>query len=280
MLYVKCGSTRHERYLRSLFYRSAPVIITAMILLAPACRWGDQGGGASTESSGSSSSEFYNSWRDFEGVIEMNGDLGVRPISMIYYIKMSKMRIEDRILNPPGEGVLLWDYSTGKGTALMAPTRTYTIIDFMGMQAEYRKNYNIKEYKFPKLADTGKKETIAGHTCEHYKVTDEQKDYYSGLPVEVNMDMCVAKGLGYLGVGGAEGSMGMPYLAGTEDISNASPEWKSLLEGGAFPLKMSTTRDGQKPYSLEVTKIERKSVDASLFAIPPGYKEAKSPTAP
>jgi len=268
MPYVKCGSTRHERYLRPLFYRSAPVIITAMILLAPACRWGDQGGRASTESS-SSSSEFYDSSRDFEGVIEMKGDLGGRATSMVYYIAKSKMRIEVKIFDPPGETVLLWDYSTGKGTALMAPTRTYTIIDFMGMQAEYRKSHNIKEYKFPKLADTGKKETIAGHACEHYLVGDEQ-----------NMDMCVAKGLGYLGVGGAEGSMGMPYLAGTEDISNASPEWKSLLEGGAFPLKMSTIRDGQKPDRLEVTNIEQKSVDASLFAIPPGYKEAKSPTAP
>jgi len=174
----------------------------------------------------------------------------------------------------------LWDYSTGKTTSLMPATRTYMIMDVLAMQAEYRKNYNIKEYKFPKLADTGKKETIAGHTCEHYKVTDEQKDYYSGLPVEVNMDMCVAKGLGYLGVGGAEGSMGMQYLAGIEDISKAGPEWRSLLEGGAFPLKMSTIRDGQKPDRLEVTNIEQKSVDASLFAIPPGYKEAKSPTAP
>src|SRR5215471_20582956 len=139
MLYVKRSSTRPERYLKSLFYRSLQMIITVMILLAPACRWGDQGDRASTESSGSSSSEFYNSSRDFEGVIEMNGDLGVRPISMIYYIKMSKMRMEGKILNPPGETILLWDYSTGKGTGLMAPTRTYTIIDFMGMQAEYRK---------------------------------------------------------------------------------------------------------------------------------------------
>jgi hypothetical protein len=201
-------------------------------------------------------------------VIEMKGDLGVRATAMIYYIAKSKMRIEVKILDPPGETVLLWDYSTGKGIALMAPTRTYTIIDFMGMQAEYRKSHNIKEYKFPKLADTGKKETIAGHTCEHYLVGEQ------------NMDMCVAKGLGYLGVGGAEGSMGMPYLAGTEDISNAGPEWKSLLEGGAFPLKMSALKNGQRRDSLEVTNIEQRSVDESLFAIPPGYKEAKSPTAP
>ncbi|MGH9762151.1 MAG: DUF4412 domain-containing protein, partial [Blastocatellia bacterium] len=145
----------------------------------------------------------------------------------------------------------------------------YMTMDFKSMAAEMKKN-GTGEYKFPKLTDTGKKEIIAGHTCEHYLVGDEQ-----------NVDMCMAKGLGYFGSPsgfGSAGNLGPSFSA--DMMANASPEWKKLLEGGAFPLKMSMAKNGQTQFSLEVTQIEPKAVDDSLFVIPAGYREMKAPSAP
>ena len=40
---------------------------------------------------------------------------------------------------------------------------------------------------FPKVTSTGKTETVAGYTCQHWLVGDKQ-----------DTDICMAKGLGYL----------------------------------------------------------------------------------
>ena len=53
----------------------------------------------------------------------------------------------------------------------------------------------------------------------------------------------------------------------------AHPEWVKFLQGGAFPLKMTAMEDGKVHMSMEATRIERKSLDDSLFTIPPDYKE-------
>ena len=55
--------------------------------------------------------------------------------------------------------------------------------------------------------------------------------------------------------------------------ASAHPEWVKFLEGGAFPLKITATENGKVTMNMEATKIERKSLDDSLFAVPPDYKE-------
>ena len=58
------------------------------------------------------------------------------------------------------------------------------------------------------------------------------------------------------------------------------PEWVKLLEGGAFPLKLTNIEDGKLLMSFEATKIEKKSLDDSLFVIPSDYKELTMPGIP
>ncbi len=57
----------------------------------------------------------------------------------------------------------------------------------------------------------------------------------------------------------------------------ADPEWSKFLEGGAFPLKMTITEGGKTTMASEVTSIERKKLDDSLFTVPAGYKEMNMP---
>jgi hypothetical protein len=136
-----------------------------------------------------------------------------------------------------------------------------------GITRDLKKDAGEEENKFPKLTETGKRETIAGYTCEHWLMGDKQ-----------NMDICIAKGLGYFGMGGQGGGAfsTLKNLAfSPEQLAEASshPEWVKFLEGGAFPLKMTSTEEGKVTMNMEATKIEKKSLDDSLFVVPPDYKE-------
>ena len=137
-----------------------------------------------------------------------------------------------------------------------------------------KKSVAEEDEKFPRLTPTGKQETIAGYTCEHWLMGDNQE-----------LDMCVAKGLGYFGMGGNAGrGLGTwKNLAFSPKLlaeAAARPEWVKFLEGGAFPLKLTTMEDGKVKLSMEATRIERKSLDDSLFTIPRDYKELSIPKMP
>jgi hypothetical protein len=93
--------------------------------------------------------------------------------------------------------------------------------------------------------------------------------------------MCVAKGLGYFGMGGSggrtSGLSGLIFSPKLKAEAAANPEWAKFLEGGAFPLKMTVTEHGATSVSAEVTSVERKKLDDSLFTVPADYKEMQIP---
>jgi len=121
---------------------------------------------------------------------------------------------------------------------------------------------------FPKVTSTGKTETVAGLSCEHWLIGDKT-------------DVCMAKGLGYFGGGGAGGVLDkLKNLALRDKIKaqlDANPEFAKFLEGGAFPLKMANIENGQPKTIMEVTGVERKSLDDSLFTVPADYKKTENP---
>jgi hypothetical protein len=77
------------------------------------------------------------------------------------------------------------------------------------------------------------------------------------------VDVCLAKGMGSFIMGGSMGSRGRG--------SDAPPEVLSRLGNDAFPLKVTDPKRGATLF--EVTKIEKKSLDDSMFAIPDGYQK-------
>ena len=100
-----------------------------------------------------------------------------------------------------------------------------------------------------------------------------------------DIDMCVAKGLGYFGMGGQSGGglASLKNLAFSPKMlaaAAAHPEWVKFLNGGAFPLKFSAMKDGKVAMNMEATRIEKKLLDDSLFVIPSDYKEFSMPSIP
>jgi hypothetical protein len=184
----------------------------------------------------------------FEGVITMrltgSGPAAGTTQDAEYYASRSgKARV---ILNTP----------MGKASIIMAPAdgKMYMLMDQMSQYIEADlANLTAPESTAdaPRIIRTGKKETIAGWECEH--VTVDQ------------LDVCAAKGLGaYLNVGG-----NLMMRGGMQ------PWQSAVLKENIFPLKV-TLPDGK--VQMEVTKIEKKSVEPSMFQVPANYTKVTLPS--
>jgi hypothetical protein len=156
-------------------------------------------------------------------------------------------------------------------TMLFPQTKTYMTMNGGEMAEEMTKGDGKgPSFDFPKVTSTGKTETIAGITCEHW-LMDEKTD------------VCMAKGLGYFGGGSNNILDKLKNLALREKIKaqlNTNPEFAKFIEGGAFPLKMAQIENGQSKTIMEVTAVERKSLDDSLFNVPADYKKSEIPGMP
>lgn len=252
------------------------IALPCIAILAAACSKTEQ---PSTNSAASSPSAASSAGGDFEGMIAMKMETENQTgAEMTYFLKGRHTRIETKVANlPAGNAIMLWDLEGGKITTLMPAQKMYTTMDIKTAAEdikEMKKSQGQEEPEFPRLTPTGKRETIAGYTCEHWLMGDNQ-----------DMDMCVAKGLGYFGMGGQSGGgLGSwkNLVFGPKMLAAAAthPEWVKFLEGGAFPLKLSALKDGQVKMTMEATRIEKKSLDDSLFVIPTDYKEFSMPNIP
>jgi hypothetical protein len=246
-----------------------PVTFLCVALLAASC---GKPGQPSNNSASAPSATSSSGAGDFEGTIamKMTGE-DQKGAEMTYFLKGRHTRIETKMGDKPeGQAVMLWDLEGAKITTLMPARKMYMTMDLKQTAEdleEMKKSKGEEKTKFPTLTDTGKQETIAGYTCEHWLMGDKQE-----------MDMCVAKGLGYFGMGGQSrgGLGGLKNLAFSPKLlaeAAAHPEWVKFLEGGAFPLKLTAMEDGKVKMYMEATRIERKTLDDSLFTVPPDYKE-------
>ena len=252
--------------------------IACVVLVAGACSKADQPAGNSN-STPSTPSAASSAAGDFEGTIAMKMETeNQKGMEMTYFLKGKHARIETKVPNlPGGDAAMLWNLEDGKMTTLMPSRKMYMTMDLQKSAEAMRessKASGTEQEKFPALTRTGKQETIAGHTCEHWLMGDKQE-----------IDMCVAKGLGYFGMGGQSGGglgtfRNLAFSPKMLAEAAAHPEWVKLLEGGAFPLKLTTMEDGKVKMSMEATRIEKKALDDSLFVIPSDYKELSMPNMP
>ena len=194
-----------------------------------------------------------------------------------YAIKGTRTRMETSF--PQGgpqadvtqSSVTLMDLSSSTQTMFFPQTKTYATMD-LGEMAEEAADEAGKDSQidFPKVTSTGRTETIAGVTCQHWLIGDK-------------MDMCLAQGLGYFGgvSGGVLDKVQNPALRGKFKAQlDANPEFAKFAEGGAFPLKIASIENGQSKTIMEVTNVERKSLDDSLFTVPADYKKTEIPGMP
>jgi hypothetical protein len=106
-----------------------------------------------------------------------------------------------------------------------------------------------------KLVKVGS-ETVAGVACDDYAITD--------ATTQKSGTVCIAHGMGNFALMG----MGSPLSQFEQRVRGLS----DAASGGFFPLKWTGDNDG-----LIATSVQRKSVDASLFAPPAGYAQMQMP---
>lgn len=178
----------------------------------------------------------------FEGVVTFSLEAGRGPGTMQYSIKGQNVRMDMSM----GGGMAVY-------TLFNADTKT---MDMVMPERQMYMEYSAAS--MPAMADsmtnrakltwTGQKETIAGYECEHATITGEGG----------TTDVCLAKGLGtFVSAGG--GMRGRGPMGGG---------WESAVHG-MFPLKVQ--QDGR--VIMEATKIEKKTLDPSLFTVPGGYQK-------
>jgi hypothetical protein len=166
------------------------------------------------------------------------------------------------------------DSSAGTMTMLIPQSKSYMTMDWGqmagGMMAQGDEKNSSEEPL--KVSSTGKTETIAGFKCQYWLFGEKQ-----------DTEVCLANGLGYFAsTAGSSGGIleKLKNLALRDKIKaqlDANPEFAKFVEGGAFPLKIAEIENGQSKTVMEVTRVERKSLDDSLFNVPADYKKMEIP---
>ena len=179
----------------------------------------------------------------FEGEITMHmARAGAPEEDMVVKAKGDKMRIDT------GGNYLLYDPATNKMTMVSPAQKSVMDLDFSKPGAP-QANTSSDTATIDK---SGKHETIAGIDCESWTAHDP-----SGKKSEV----CIAQGIAYFDMGsmkGGGGSLG-----------------KELREKKLFPLRsVEYDASGKEISRMQVTKVEKKSLDDSDFAVPKDYAKA------
>jgi hypothetical protein len=200
--------------------------------------------------------------QDFEGIItaKVKGMPGGG--EMKTYLKGGKYRME---ISVPGQGamVIIADPTAGETYMVMPAQSMYMVIKMADAErmADSLVRRNVSGET--SLTATGKQEEIAGHSCEYYRFRDAKSA----------TDMCIATGLGMFRGGASLFGGGMPGRGRTE-----TPAWaKELMRKGAFPLKVTDTT-GVPIW--EVTALEKKRLESSLFVPPANYQRMQMPGRP
>jgi hypothetical protein len=183
----------------------------------------------------------------FEGVITMTvqDPRGTGSGSMQYMLRAGKVRVDFAAARAGVPMTVIVDPGAQKMYMVMAPQRMYVERAISAEQLD-----RMTGHAKPEITKTGKIETIAGRECEIWTATENGERY----------DACVAKGLG-------------TFFQGESALLGRGG-WLDELRDGAFPLRI-TRGDGAT--LLQVTSIERKPLDAALFAVPEGYRKMELP---
>ena len=211
----------------------------------------------------------------FEGLVayKLTGKGGATEMTQMY--KGTKSRTE--VTSGAQSTAMIMDGAAGTMTILMPPQKQYMVMDMKtmggglaGMLGKGHKDSGSggtpgTPGTMPKITATGRKETIAGHECEYYVMGDKGE-----------MEVCSAKGLGMFMMGQSPMGGALSSMASLAALATNSDAAK-LFADGFFPLKVVNTEHGKKEVVMEATRVEKKPLEASLFAPPPDYKEMKMP---
>ncbi|MEZ4457330.1 MAG: DUF4412 domain-containing protein [Gemmatimonadales bacterium] len=175
----------------------------------------------------------------------------------------SKTRIDSKA---GADGFMLVNPAAGEWTMVMTRQKMFMKLDVAGMAAAAADTKGAKGTP-PKITATGRSETVAGVSCEHYLIEHEDEQ----------LDMCVAKGLGF----GMFGSPSMPgngrRPSGGIDVPLEYRELMAKYRDGFQPLKVERVKGDKREMVFEVTEIDRKPPAAEDMNVPANFNEFKMP---
>ncbi len=199
----------------------------------------------------------------FEGAITMSMTSARHPPEeMTFLSKGGKLRIE-----APGhrgeQGYAIFDSASKKVVTVMDPQKMYMELDLSQPLVPSAAPHG--DVAKPTITETGKHETIAGYDCEDWIIKDAKGK---------RSEACVAQGISFLDFGSMGGMGGGP--------GGGAGSWMDeFRDKKYFPLKaVELDETGKETSRMEVTKIEKKSLDDALFAPPAGYKKMEMPKLP
>ncbi len=207
----------------------------------------------------------------FEGVVTYRATMaGAPPSEMKYFQKGPKMRQESTMGGRSSASIV--NTATGETIVLMPEMKQYMVMNLNDiarqMPAAPQRAPDLSKMK---VTATGRRETIAGVPCEHYLFAD------AASPGGGTTDICGAAGMGFMGAG----KKGMGALPSTADLARATnPQLAALARRGFFPLKMTMTGPDGSTMTWQVVRIERRTLEAALFAPPAGYTKMTMPAMP
>ena len=196
----------------------------------------------------------------FEGIVEsknLTTDETGKPqeFVMTMWIKKDMVRIETRGGTMPGSTMI---YRTDKHKIWMLndEEKTYFEISQDEKPEEIFGGGSAEKYVVKR---TGKTKTIAGYPCEQFLIKRSS---------EVT-EVWGTKKLGFL-ASAITKALGQEHFAVTEGPT------AEMMKRGIYPLASATKVEGSVIESQEVTRIEAKVLDESLFTLPPEYTKQKS----
>ncbi len=196
----------------------------------------------------------------FQGVVKYRMTSDGRSFDIVYMTKGERVRTEMEM-----EGMqvfMLMDAGNATMTTVMPDQRMYMTMDLNRMAGRAAQ----RDTTVPKITRTGRTETIAGHSCEHYLMGDKQ-----------DVDVCVASGLGYY-LGGSESQRGRSSGFGLPAAGD--PRWRefrAMFKDGFFPLSTTMTEGGKVKMSMVATSVEARTLADNLFTVPAGFNEMRMP---
>ena len=194
----------------------------------------------------------------FEGQVDMKmtqGNSG-KSTAMSYYVKGNKIRVE--IDNSDGEalGSGIMDLKTHQYIAVMDKQKMYMVSQLHPEKFSYGKDHHFKMNK------TGRSEKILGYSCQEWDYTSD----------EGSGKIWFAKGIGNW--------WGTSMAAQSDKLSPSQKAMvKMVLSEKLFPMKYEfSKKSGEADGTMEVTRIEKKSLSSGMFKPPAGYKKMEMPS--
>ncbi len=197
--------------------------------------------------------------QSFEGeiVMKITDKDQDQPQTVDYYCKGSKIRFESKGNEGMG-GAMVLDTKTYDALILMPAQKMYMTYNYKSVLGNVRDTMS-KAMEKGNVKMTGETKDINGFTCEKWTFKDDD-----GTTGEAWM---------------TKGIRNFFFFSNPMGGESDEPDWqKKLTNEGYFPMMVTTKNaDGEVESTMEVTSIEKKSLNESLFTPPPDYKKMEMP---